>query len=284
MSESIGGTFQPGTSDSDYEVAKYVHPRDEGEDRVSEDTITDTKKAFLAALAKAQGAFEPIIKDKRVIIRPRDSAAYEFEYATLAEILTKTRKALSENGLSLRTKLVPSDGGLWLQSILAHADGHEDVSEISLNADGDIKQFGGRITYLRRYLIGPQIGISSEDDQDDDGAEPRTPAPPAAARAAPQRKVTPAPKPPSSPPTDIVEPPLETAVPAQVLRPMAAADVVVSTKIQASQAKWLRMKLESLFDPPGADAFMATHGVEVAAIEDITEAQFPVLRAALIAL
>lgn len=244
---------------------------------MTDDTISEAKKAFLAALAKAQGAYEPIIKDKRVIIKPRDSAAYEFEYATLAEILAKTRKALSENGLSVRSKIVPSEAGagLWLQSILAHCDGHEDVSEISLSAEGDIKQFGGRITYLRRYLIGPQIGVSSEDDQDDDGVEVKPPAAPPQARPPPQRKMMPpAPKPPAEP----AEPPM-VAEPEQPLSPPAATN-----KIQASQAKWLRMKLESLFDEAGAAAFIATQGIEADAIEDITKAQFGPLRAALIAL
>lgn len=130
----------------------------------------ENKRAFLAALAKAQGEYEEVKKNAHVAIRPRDSAAYEFDYADLGELLGKTRKALSGNGLSVRMVLSDHDGDtVWLNSILGHAEGYEDVSSMCIQTGGDIKQFGGRITYLRRYLLGPQLGVAGEGDLEEDG-------------------------------------------------------------------------------------------------------------------
>lgn len=138
-------------------IAPYVPP-------------TDEKKAFLAAFAKAQGAYERVTKNAHVIIKPRDSAAYEFDYADLDELLDKTRAALSANGLSTRLLLTGDDGkSVWLSSILGHAGGYEDVSSLCISKEGDVKQFGGRITYMRRYLLGPQLGVAGEGDEDQNG-------------------------------------------------------------------------------------------------------------------
>jgi hypothetical protein len=138
------------------------------------DTNTpENKRAFLAALAKAQGAYEEIEKNVHVKIVPRDATKrpYEFDYADLHEILTKTRKALSENGLSTRHRLIGHDGhAVWLVSILGHAEGYEDVSELQISTDvDDPKTFGGRVTFMRRYLLGPQLGIAGDGDLDDNG-------------------------------------------------------------------------------------------------------------------
>jgi hypothetical protein len=132
----------------------------------------EAKKLYLAALAKAQGAFPTIPRNRTVSIKS-DKGNYTFKYAELAEILEKCRPALSANGLSLRSRLVPGQqaGVVWLQSILAHEGGYEDLSEISLDTVGDIKQFGGRLTYMRRYLGTLQLGIAADDDQDEDGEQ-----------------------------------------------------------------------------------------------------------------
>jgi hypothetical protein len=154
---------------------------------------TEEKKAFLKALAAAQGAYEPIVKNTHVVIDGKEGKrGYAFDYADLAEILNKTRKALSANGLSLRSTIEPDEGGVWLTSILAHEAGYEDVSRVFLQYGEDIKQFGGRISYMRRYLGAPQLGIASEGDIEDDGEghgeiafRDRTPAPAPAQRAKP---------------------------------------------------------------------------------------------------
>lgn len=135
--------------------------------------ISPEKKSFLAALAKAQGSYEQIEKNAAVKMKLKDNAGIiEFKYADLAEILKKTRKALSDNGISVRSLLTGHDGdSVWLNSIVAHADGYEDVSSMMIRTDGDIKLFGQRVTYSRRYLLAPQLGVAGDSDLDDNGLE-----------------------------------------------------------------------------------------------------------------
>lgn len=133
---------------------------------------TEEKKAFLKAFAAAQGEFLPIVREKQVNIAGKDGKpGYSFKYAELAVILDACRPALSKNGLSIRSRILPGveAGTVWLQSILGHAEGYEDISEMLIHIAGDLKQFGGQLTYLRRYVEGPQLGVASEDDIDGNG-------------------------------------------------------------------------------------------------------------------
>lgn len=137
--------------------------------------ITPEKKAFLAALAKAQGEFLMIEKNQHAEIRPRDATKtpYSFDYADLGEILAKTKAARAANGLSVRHIITGHDGDTaWLNSIVGHAEGWEDVSSLQINTVADdIKTFGGRVRFLRRYLLEGQLGVSAGDDVDVDGTE-----------------------------------------------------------------------------------------------------------------
>jgi hypothetical protein len=260
------------------------------------------KKSFLAALAKAQGMFEPIIRARRVIIRPKDSSAYEFNYAELAEILAKTRPACAANGLSLRSRMLPGATGesVWLQSILAHADGHEDISEISVTLGADLKQFGGRLTYLRRYLGTCQLGIASEDDVEEDGVEAGEAAPPP--RAAPQRgpkttknKQETAPSEAEFATGQVASPGYKSEQKAKNEEMKKAVDETpVATNggpkkkdpvIVPGQAKWLKTKLEANFDDElQMKEFLMKFGARPEDIDDMTEAQFGLVRAGIIAL
>lgn len=135
-------------------------------------------KAFLAALAKAQAAYKPVVRGKEVTIRPREKDGYrapdyKFKYAELANVIEATR-ALSENGISVSQPVHEDRAGkLWLYTIVAHNEGGGQVTRLSLVGAKDEKIFGGEITYIRRYTYGPAIGVASEDDADDNGTGPR---------------------------------------------------------------------------------------------------------------
>lgn len=128
---------------------------------------------FFAALAAAQGTFEPIEKNQSAHIKPRDSgkAAYSFKYADLSEILLKTKTGRTANNLAL-TQLVtnkPRDqGGVMIRTILGHSSGArmEATLDVPRGREGELKDFGGYITYLRRYIVGPMLGVAADDDID----------------------------------------------------------------------------------------------------------------------
>lgn len=130
---------------------------------------TGTPK-LAAALAKAQGAFSPIVKNRAVTIySAKNNSSYTFRYADLEELLNATRPALAANGLAIVQEIV---NGL-LRTVLMHESGEERVSDLQLGSSGsdDIKTFGAKISYLRRYAYQSMLCLAADDDLDEDGAE-----------------------------------------------------------------------------------------------------------------
>jgi len=142
------------------------------------DIDTTHQAALFAALAKAQGAFQPIEKNRSVEIAMKTGGKYRFRYADLEEILAKTRPALSANGLALVQCVEQTQAGPLLTCRLLHADGGSLLSEVQLPAArdlGDPKAFGAAITYHRRYLVTAMLGVAADDDLDEDGQEMQQP-------------------------------------------------------------------------------------------------------------
>ncbi|GAA4401128.1 ERF family protein [Quisquiliibacterium transsilvanicum] len=150
--------------------------------------------ALYAALAKAQGAFQAIVKNRDVEITMKSGGRYRFRYADLEEILSKTRPALAANGLALIQRVESNQGGPLLVCCLVHADGGMLTSEVAMPSArdlGDPKSFGAAITYLRRYLVTAMLGVAADDDLDEDGQEMGEPAARTASKppvAKPQRR------------------------------------------------------------------------------------------------
>ena len=175
--------------------------------------------AFNAAFALAQGMFEPLVKNRHVVIKPRESTAYEFRFADLQEIHAKTRPGLSANGLSTTGQMIPMEGGVSLALILAHTEGFERVSEVFCAYGEDIKQFGGRLSYMRRYMLQNLLDVAADDDLDEGGddTKDRSPAPAPKPRPTPARKSATAPAQGDGPPPGhpAYQEPVEPAEPAQ---------------------------------------------------------------------
>jgi len=123
-----------------------------------------------AALAKAQGQFTSPKKDIEVTVRMKNGGQYSFKYADLAAIWNVVRKPLSENGLAVIQPLVQRGDGVFVRTILAHEAGEVIRQELFAgNVNQDIKDLGGKITYVRRYCLSSMLGIASEDDVDSNG-------------------------------------------------------------------------------------------------------------------
>lgn len=130
--------------------------------------------ALYAALAKAQGQFQPIVKNRDVVIAMKSGGSYRFRYADLEEITAKTRPALSANGLALVQTVEHGQQGPLLVCRLMHAQGGMMASEVTMPTArdlGDPKAFGAAITYLRRYMVTAMLGVAADDDLDEDGQE-----------------------------------------------------------------------------------------------------------------
>ena len=130
-----------------------------------------------AALAKAQGAYKPIVKNctGKVSYAAKDGRAggsYEFDYADLQSVIEATRQALSANGLSHVTTVNEST----LTVTLLHSSGQSLSASLAMPNPGDIgwQKYGSSVTYARRYLLTPLLGVASEDDDDANHAEGNT--------------------------------------------------------------------------------------------------------------
>ena len=195
------------TTEATVDATPIVTTKDEG--------TLEQRKAFLKAFAIAQGAFEPIVKNRSVTIKPRDTPSYSFRFADMQEIDAKTRPHLSANGISLTGVMIPNEDGkgVWLALVMAHEEGFERRNEVFVGYGEDIKQFGARLSYMRRYMKTTILDVTADDDLDDrdDGGGDDTDAPPAPTpvKRTPARK---APTPPATagaqePPPDMEPPP-----------------------------------------------------------------------------
>lgn len=142
----------------------------------------DQVAALYAAFAAAQGEYGTVVKNRSVKIATKDrssgqvNGSYTFRYADLEEITTKTRPALSKNGLGTMQLLGRStrDTGTSIFTRLVHAKGACIEVEIPLASQkerGDIKDYGSMVSYLRRYAKAAILDIAADDDVDENGQD-----------------------------------------------------------------------------------------------------------------
>lgn len=120
---------------------------------------------LMTALLAAQQEFPAIKKDTDA-----GGGQRRYKYATLDQIIHACRPALAKQKLVLSDKVAPG----FLTVELEHAPtGQKKVSYIELPNPNDVgwQAFGSALTYGRRYLYSPMLGIASEDDDDGAAAE-----------------------------------------------------------------------------------------------------------------
>jgi hypothetical protein len=117
--------------------------------------------------------------------------------------------------------VIPNEDGkgVWLALVLAHELGFERRNEVFVTYGEDIKQFGGRLSYMRRYMKTTILDVTADDDLDDrdddgSGASGAAAAPPPSQKRTPARRsdnapAAPAPGPRSEPSGPPDEPPPE---------------------------------------------------------------------------
>lgn len=132
--------------------------------------VTGDKVVLFAALAKAQGAFLPLTKNKTATVYPKDpnKKSYTFAYADLNECLDSVRPGLNQNGYTLT--FAPLDGALSL--VLLHAAGSLETQLPSDNPGREsIQDWGKSLTYRKRYLLCAALALAADDDDDGNQAD-----------------------------------------------------------------------------------------------------------------
>jgi ERF superfamily len=117
--------------------------------------------SLAGALAKAQSAFPPIVRDKEVAVR-----SYSYKYAPLDAILAAVREPLAVNGLAIAQLLEGAD----LVTLLLHESGSTLTARTPLPPWEGVQQYGSMVTYIRRYALTAMLGIATEDDDDGEAA------------------------------------------------------------------------------------------------------------------
>jgi len=142
-------------------------------------TTSEQINDIAAALAKAQGAMRPAIKDS-------ENPHYRAKYADLAANVEAARKPLADNGLAVLQEATLTDRGVSVATLLTHSSGQWirfDPLTVPC-AKSDAHGVGSATSYARRYALGAALGLVADDD---DGN--------AAAAVGPQSRRTPAARP-----------------------------------------------------------------------------------------
>lgn len=135
--------------------------------------MADAPAALDAALAAAQGEFEPVKFDKEAKIPTKSGREIRFKYASHGAIIKATQPALTKYGIALNHTM--RDGKLYT-SLRGYGEVIE--SEMPMPSEiGDWKTFGGAITYAKRYARAAILDVAADEDVDaalaDEGAPPR---------------------------------------------------------------------------------------------------------------
>ena len=135
---------------------------------------------------------------KDVAVIHKDAKAQYGKFADLATVLTAVTPALAKNGLACPQTFRPSDDGsqTLLITTLSHTSGESVQSELPMMVNTGrnvLHDFGGAVTYLRRYALLAILGLAADVDTDGDFDEPK-----AKPQAKPKAASTPAPKPPAA--------------------------------------------------------------------------------------
>lgn len=219
-------------------------------------------KELYAALARAQGKFPPIIKNKTVRMKSkRTDSIITFKFADLDEIISKTRPAMAEEGLSVTQLIQPSNDSkdMVIDTVIAHASGESMTSKFPIpgvREFSDPKEMGAYISYIRRYALTAALGVAADDDLDDNGEgmdDERKPA-----KSQPRRRQ-------------------EPEQPAAKNTDQPAEQKADGKKASAGEINWLKKKLETR-----ADAAELLKKVGATSVDDITADQFAALKTAVL--
>lgn len=135
------------------------------------------------ALAKAQGAFPVIPRDKLVTVKMKSGGQYTFKYAPLETILAAIRGPLAENELALVQSIVSErvEGTGLVESVrttMIHSSGQWlacDVPVFQGTGDNRSQAYMSGVTYSRRYGVTLLACVSADEDDDGNGGDQSNP-------------------------------------------------------------------------------------------------------------
>lgn len=124
---------------------------------------------LVAALARCQAKFPPIVKSQTATVPTKSGGQYSYAYADTADVLAAVRPVLAAEGIvvSQYTEITELDGVVLITTLMYSLD--EGMSSrfplhiAGLNAQG----VGSLMTYHRRYQLCALLGVHPVGDDDD---------------------------------------------------------------------------------------------------------------------
>ena len=122
-------------------------------------TTSDTIDLISGALAKAQGAMKPAVKDA-------NNPAFKSKYADLAAVWDACRGPLTANGIGVVQDVILIGDKIAVSTRLCHSSGQWiefgplPVPSMKQDAHG----VGSATSYARRYGLSAAVGITADDD------------------------------------------------------------------------------------------------------------------------
>ena len=114
--------------------------------------------AIGAALAKAQAAMKPAVKDAK-------NPHFKSSYADLASVWDACRAHLTANEIAVVQSPHADGAHVTITTLLAHSSGEWIESALTLTArQSDPQSVGSAITYGRRYGLASMVGVAPDDD------------------------------------------------------------------------------------------------------------------------
>lgn len=132
-----------------------------------------------AALAQAWSQIEAPKHNVTVKVNTKSGGSYSFDYTDLTGIFDAVREVYKENGMAIiqnsYTEVTPNGLLACVETTFLHSTG-EWVKSLPLKfpAAGGMQDFGGQITYMKRYSLSAMLGIATEKDDDANGASGNT--------------------------------------------------------------------------------------------------------------
>lgn len=137
--------------------------------------FSESNSNISAALAKAWSAIQTPKHNATVNVKTKRGGTYTFEYTDLNGILDAVRPIFINNNLSIMQNSYSTvDGNLTMacvETIFLHESGEYVKSyPLKFPAAQSMQDFGGQITYMKRYSLAAMLGIATEKDDDANGA------------------------------------------------------------------------------------------------------------------
>lgn len=101
----------------------------------------------------------------------KDRDGYNYKYATLGNIIAKSRDHLKKNGLAVMQFPIAEPKSLGVITVVMHESGQFIRARFlmpipSLSSTNVTQDAGAAITYARRYALSAVLGIASDEDTD----------------------------------------------------------------------------------------------------------------------